>query len=147
MTLPTRPRRKLGRYDTAMWEFVDCGELRLQQCRQCDYIRYPPGPGCPVCLSAEAAWVPVSGRGRVLSWATFHREYFPDMPVPYTVVVATLDEGPMLITDFAAIPDRLSIGAPVVLEYYAVQDSSGDEFTLYRWSLDVVHGVADGSSS
>ena len=39
----------------------------------------------------------MAGRGKVLSWTTFHRGYFPEYPAPHTVIVLELDEGPLFV--------------------------------------------------
>jgi uncharacterized OB-fold protein len=51
---------------------------------------------CPSCWSADAEWTPLSGRGVLQSWVTFRREYHPAFPVPYTVGLVELAEGPRL---------------------------------------------------
>jgi len=54
-------------YDEPFWESANEGQLRMQCCTECSTYRYPPGACCPKCLSLEAEWKPVSGKGRVLS--------------------------------------------------------------------------------
>ena len=39
----------------------------------------------------------LSGRGRLLSWTVFHRQYFPAAAVPYIVVAVETEEGPILV--------------------------------------------------
>ena len=46
----------------------------------------------------------MAGRGKVLSWTTFHRSYFLEYPAPHTVIVLELDEGPL----FAAYPVEMA---------------------------------------
>jgi uncharacterized OB-fold protein len=89
-------------YDEPMWQSVAEGALKLQRCAQCGRFRYPPGPCCPACLSTEARWEAVSGRGRVLSWTTFHRQYLPAYPPPLTCVAVALEEGPIVIANVDA---------------------------------------------
>lgn len=95
-----RPQPSLGQHDRPYWEFAARGELRVQACRRCGRLRYPPGPSCPQCLCQEAEWQRLSGRGRVVTWTVFHRPYFPDIPVPYAVVSVETEEGPLLIGNF-----------------------------------------------
>jgi uncharacterized OB-fold protein len=87
-------------HDQPFWESVAQGETRMQRCSACRTYRYPPGACCPNCLSLEAEWAPLSGKGRVLSWTTIHRQYLPAYPAPSTVVVVHLDEGPIMVTHF-----------------------------------------------
>ena len=104
--------------DEPFWKSVSRDDLHMQQCSSCSTYRYPPGACCPNCLSLEAEWVPVSGKGKVLSWTTIHRGYLPAYPAPSTVVAVLLDEGPIMITHF----DNDDVGAlrldlPVTLTY------------------------------
>ena len=47
----------------------------------------------------------MAGRGKVLSWTTFHRSYFPEYPAPHTAIVLELDEGPL----FVAYPVEMAL--------------------------------------
>jgi len=87
-------------FDEPFWESAQAGELRMQCCSACSTYRYPPGACCPNCLSIQAEWKAISGKGKVLSWTTIHRQYLEAYPAPYSVVVVQLDEGPILITHF-----------------------------------------------
>jgi len=96
MSTANRPRPAVGADTAPFWEFARAHELRLQTCTRCEQRRWPPGPVCPSCWSADAEWTPVSGRGVLQSWVTFRREYHPAFPVPYTVGLVELEEGPRL---------------------------------------------------
>lgn len=95
--IESRPQPRIGRYDGPFWAFAEKGELRVQTCSRCGHHRFPPGPTCPRCLSGDAQWVRLSGKGKVVTWTTFHRPYFPEIPIPYTVVSVETAEGPLLI--------------------------------------------------
>lgn len=97
--MPTaRPVRSMDPYAEQFWAFTQKKELRLQQCTQCGKFRWPPGPTCDRCLSDDFEWAPVGGRGKVLSWTTFHRSYFPEYPAPHTSIVLELEEGPLFVS-------------------------------------------------
>ena len=105
-------------YDEPFWASVAVRRLALQRCNHCGTMRYPPGPACPECLSPDATWDAVSGRGEILSWTVFHRQYLPAFPAPHTVVTVRLAEGPLLVgTITPDISDRLSVGVAVTLDY------------------------------
>lgn len=127
----TRPRL-YSPYDGPMWDSIAAGHMSLQRCAQCGAFRYPPGPCCSECLSVEFRWEPISGRGTVLSWTTFHRQYLPAYPPPTTVVAVKLAEGPILISniDSDEVP-RLKLDAPVVLIYATHPDG----YALPRFRL------------
>lgn len=104
--------------DQTFWDSVAEGAMRLQKCKGCGTLRYPPGACCAKCLGVEAEWLPISGRGTLISWTTFHRQYLPAYPVPLTVIVVQLEEGPMMISNIdEAERPSLRIGVPVRMTY------------------------------
>jgi hypothetical protein len=71
------------------------GELVVTRCAACDAFRWYPTARCPVC-DGPLAWVPVSGRGRLYSWAVVRRAFlaaFAD-DVPFVTALVALDEDP-----------------------------------------------------
>jgi uncharacterized OB-fold protein len=115
--MPTKARL-YSFYDEPMWESIAHDAMQLQKCSDCGAIRYPPGPTCPKCLSTDYAWTPIEGRGRVLSWTTFHRQYLPAYPPPRTVVAVQLSEGSIMVGHVAADQvKRLKVDAPVRMIY------------------------------
>lgn len=130
-----RPAPLPGVYEDQFWQYVAERELRLQRCENCGAYRYPPGPACPQCLSEGGTWTPVAGRGRVLSWTVFHKQYFDAMPPPHTVVAVEADEGPIMITDLNGPSADLRMGAPVELTYQEATTDDGRTFMLYQWRL------------
>ena len=110
--------RMFSTYDQEFWNSIEEGQLRLQRCVDCNTFRYPPGACCPECLSTDATWQAVTGRGKVLSWATFHKQYLPAYPVPTTIVAAILEEGTILITNIdPAETGNLALDQPIRVAY------------------------------
>lgn len=100
------------------WDACRAGELRLQRCAGCGHLRYPVSIVCPRCLSTEAEWERVSGDGEVYSFAVFRHQYKSDWPVPYTVALVRLEEGPTLISNVVGIePEAVRIGLPVTVVF------------------------------
>lgn len=97
MTALQRPSPLRGVYEDPYWSYVAAGELRLQRCTDCAEYRYPPAPVCPQCLGDVHEWVPLSGAATLLAWTVFHRQYFPQLPVPYVVAAVRTGEGPILV--------------------------------------------------
>lgn len=129
-----RPRPLPGYHDRPYWEAASRGELCVQACRACGSLRYPPGPACPDCLSGDADWRHLSGQGRVVTWTTFRRAYFPDIAVPYTVVSVAADEGPMLIgnlVDFEGITPAIGLPVRAVFEDVVFDTEPG---RLCQWT-------------
>src|SRR5690606_15671316 len=89
--------RHYSPYDAPMWQSIEEGQMKLQRCRQTGTFYYPPGPACPESLSFDVEWAPISGKGKILSWTVFHRQYLPAYPAPHLVVAVALEEGPIMI--------------------------------------------------
>jgi uncharacterized OB-fold protein len=105
-------------YDEPMWESIRARRWELQCCDSCGTFRYPPAPICANCLSMATTWMPLAGRGRIISWVVFHRQYFDDYPVPYNVVTVQLKEGPLVISNLdGRVPEGSWIGAEVEVCY------------------------------
>lgn len=105
-------------YDEPMWDSIRAHQLHLQQCDSCGRFAYPPTPACPHCLSMAQQWRPVSGRGTILSWVVFHRQYFDNYPPPYNAVAVQLEEGPILISNLTGPePEGNWVGRAVTLCY------------------------------
>jgi uncharacterized OB-fold protein len=117
------PAPVMGIYDRKMWDSIAERQWRLQSCDACGAFQYPPAPGCAACLSMALSWKPVSGRARILSWTTFHRQYLPAYPAPYNVIAVRLAEGPVFISNLEGHPpDAGSIGQDVELVYATMPD-------------------------
>jgi hypothetical protein len=90
--------------------------LVVQRCRGCGAHRFPVREICSSCLSREAEWVPVSGRGTIFSYNVMHQVYHPGFAadVPYAVVLVELAEGPRMVSNLVGCPAAdVRIGMPV----------------------------------
>jgi len=105
-------------YDRPMWDSIGGKRWSLQCCDKCEEFRYPPSPTCPNCLCMDAHWKPLSGKGTIISWVVFHRQYLPEFPPPYNVVAVQLAEGPIVISNLVGQePDGSWIGRAVEICY------------------------------
>jgi uncharacterized OB-fold protein len=98
------------------WEAARRHQLVVQRCRGCGAHRFPARDICSRCLSRDAEWALVCGRGTVFSYAVMHQVYHPGFAdeVPYAVVQVELEEGGRLLTNVVDCPpDELTIGMPV----------------------------------
>jgi uncharacterized OB-fold protein len=117
------------------WAHARKHELAVQHCTACGDRHFPPSPVCPICLSDEQDWQPVSGKGKLLSWVTFHRAYWDgfEKDLPYEVCLVQLDEGPLLLSNFLGKPPAgLAAGRAV----RAAFDDVTDEVTLPKFVAD-----------
>ena len=75
--------------------FKHCAEhdFHLQACADCNLLRYPPTTACPWCMSRDAKWVPVEGKGAVHSYTEVHHAIQPAFKAhtPYLVLLVDLD--------------------------------------------------------
>ena len=116
-------------------------ELCVQRCGSCGAYRFPARAICPECLSTEAVWAPVSGRGEVFSFNVMHQVYHPGFAaeVPYAVVIIKLAEGAKMVSSLVDVPpDAIRIGMPVRVVF----DDVTDEVTLPKF----VPAAPDGGS-
>jgi uncharacterized OB-fold protein len=68
----------------------------------------------------------MTGRGKVLSWTTFHRTYFPEYPAPHTSMVLELDEGPLFVAYPVGIDAaQLHEGMVLTLQWTDGEDQFG----------------------
>jgi uncharacterized OB-fold protein len=134
MTPLVRPEPRKNVYEAPFWEFVQRHELRLQRCAECGAFRYPPGPACAGCLGQEWEWVALSGAARLVSWVVFHRQYFPELPVPYYVAAVETAEGPILIANLVNLGEREPrLEMPVRVVYETARNAAGERWEIYQW--------------
>ena len=114
-----KPAKPLPQVSPEMAPFFDAARrhvLAVQRCAGCGTMRFPARTICSTCLSREATWTPVSGRGTVFSFAIMHQAIHPGFAAetPYAVVVVELDEGPRLLSNLVDCPTAdVHIGMPV----------------------------------
>ncbi|HEX6311522.1 MAG TPA: OB-fold domain-containing protein [Acidimicrobiia bacterium] len=72
------------------------GELVIPRCDACSAFCWYPEPACPRCGAVAFTWTPVSGRGRLYSWAVVRRAFLPafEAMVPFVTALVALDEDP-----------------------------------------------------
>lgn len=125
--LATRPDRTLGPGHDTFWEWCGRGELRLQRCEVCGHVAWPVVRKCEACGEARFTWERMSGRGKVVSWSTFERDYYRGLlPVPYDTILVELEEGPLFISNPHGFGWRdLAPDMPVRVTFIEAEDSAG----------------------
>ena len=124
-----RPDRTLGSSDRPFWGFCEKGELRLQHCRPCDRRFWPPTPQCSEC-GGGLNWDRLSGRGEVIAFCTFERQYYPELPPPVDTILVRLEEGPLFLSNPLGFSGtEVKAGMRVKVAFITVEDSAG-EFRL-----------------
>lgn len=106
------------------WAGTKQGELRLQTCTECGTQRFPETPLCANCLSQEATWKPVNGRGRLWSWIVMYQKAFPSYldQIPYLVAFIELDEGHFMMSTLVDPPSELQCDLPVQVEFVELDE-------------------------
>lgn len=108
------------------WDGCAAGELRLQRCRECRQVYFPPRPVCPCCGGRDIEIFPASGKATLHSYVINHRPR-PDMgKEPYAIAVVLLTEGPKMMTnivDCPQTPEALILDMPLEVTFARQNDS------------------------
>lgn len=122
-----RPDRTRGPEHDAFWAWCDKGELRLQGCATCSRYSWPPVQACEHCGGAQLSWEPMSGRGKVVSWCTFERDYYNGaLPIPWDTILVALEEGPLFVSNPQGFSwPQIKPDMPVKVAFLDCEDSAG----------------------
>jgi uncharacterized protein len=91
--------------------------LQGTRCGECGKVSVSGGRSCPFCGSQGGIAVPLSGRGRLISWTVIRvppSRYATE--APYAVGLLELEEGPRLTARVAGDVDGLSAHQAVVFK-------------------------------
>ncbi len=126
--LPKHPPRR-----QPFGEVAGAGRLRVQTGRAGNDAHFPPGPGCPACLSADQDWKETSGPPTLQSWVRFHRAYWDGFrdDLPYPVCLVQLAEGPLLVSNLLGDASKARLGAALRVVFDPVTDT----LTLPKFTL------------
>ena len=122
--------------NAGFWAALKEHELRLQRCTDCNTLRYPVSPVCHACLSYEAEWTRLSGKGTLGSWiiveqATGNPAW--QAAVPYVVALVNLAEGPRMTCNVVGLEyeqyDQWKYGMPLEVVF----DDVTPEITLPKF--------------
>lgn len=122
-----RPNRVHGGVHDEFWAKCAQDELHVQRCAACGHLAWPAVTACEKCGSTDLAFERLSGKGRLVSWCTFERDYYRGMlPVPWPTILVALDEGPLFISNpqgFGAEDYRLDM--PLRVTFMDCEDDAG----------------------
>lgn len=98
------------------------GELMIPKCNSCATFCWYPEKQCPRCEGTSFTWTPVSGRGRLYSWAVVRRAFLPAFEelVPFVTGLIALDDDPAVrIVSYVVDcdPDTLSADQPLEVTF------------------------------
>jgi uncharacterized OB-fold protein len=128
------------------------GEFRLQKCKECGLLRYPPGTACPFCTCLESDWEAVEPRGTVHSYGEVHQAIQPAFRThtPYMVLLVELDTqrgvptehevirviGNLVTADGELAPPELVRTVGIGSRMRMLFSPAGDDIALPQWTLD-----------
>ncbi len=121
-----RPNRTLGAPHDDFWAYCNKGELRLQKCGKCGHFSWPAVTACDNCDATDLTWQAVSGRGKIISWGTFERPYYEELPIPWDVILVKLEEGPLFMSNPKGFTWKvIEPNMPVKLAFIDCEDKAG----------------------
>jgi uncharacterized protein len=110
------------------------GELLIPRCDSCDRLCWYPEARCPACGGEQFTWNPMSGRGRLFSWAVVRRAFLPAFAdfVPFVTALVALDDDPSVrvvsyVVDCdpeSLVPEQRVEAVFRVLQFPTVRDRS-----------------------
>lgn len=112
--------------DTApMFAAAREGRLLVRCCTACAQGLFPPTAHCPACGSTDTQWREVAGTARLYAWTTVHHPIHPGYPVPYTIVLVSLDDLPEVkMPGLMAGEHALHAGMPMRVWFEALADGA-----------------------
>jgi uncharacterized OB-fold protein len=122
-----RPDRVHGGQHDKFWAYCEGGELRLQRCGDCTRVTWPVASACQYCSSKNLAFQPMSGRGKLVSWVTFERDYYGGgFPIPWETILVELEEGPLFVSNPLGFSrDQMTFEMPLKVAFLDCEDSAG----------------------
>jgi uncharacterized OB-fold protein len=133
---PPKPLPAIDDLTQPFWEAAARHQLVIQRCQECAYFNHPPRPVCDACQSQQLTFVPVSGRGRIYSYAVMHQPTIAgfEQDIPYLNLLIELEEQPRLFL-VSSLPisakAQVQIGAAVEVDFEPVNA----EITLPQFRL------------
>jgi len=103
----------------SFYKFINEGKVMAAKCNKCGTLQLPPKPICTNCYSTDLKWIPMSGKGTLLTYTVIHvaPKQFEKL-TPYPVGIVKLTEGPQLLGMLRNIEQgQLKIGMPLTIEF------------------------------
>jgi uncharacterized protein len=118
------------------WEAAARHQLFIQRCQECAYFNHPPRSVCDACQSQRLAFVPVSGRGRIYSYAVMHQPTIAgfEQDIPYLNLLIELEEQPqLLLVSYLPMSAKAKVQIGAAVEVYF--EPINAEITLPQFRL------------
>ncbi len=111
--MSVKPMPVMTEISKPFWQGLKEGEIRIQQCNQCDGWVFFPRRHCSHCLSHDLEWKPVSGKGTLYSYTLTRIPTLPEFAdeMPQALAVVELDQGVRINTTLVGLSeDQIRIG-------------------------------------
>ncbi|MBN2397299.1 MAG: hypothetical protein JXI32_02880, partial [Deltaproteobacteria bacterium] len=72
-----KPLPQINADTREFWEGCRQHLIKIQQCGDCGFLRFPPSFICPRCHSRETHWITATGRGSVYTFTINHVAFHP----------------------------------------------------------------------
>jgi len=115
------------------WDGLAAGQVRIQQCDDCDEWIFYPRHLCTNCLSSDLSWKDIEGTGTLYTFTIARRPTAPMFAdeVPQKLAVVELDEGPRLTSTLVNIePEDIKVGMRLKPVFDAIE---GADITMLRY--------------
>lgn len=138
--------------NVAYFEACARGEFRLQKCKACGLLRYPPGTACPWCTGMDFEWTLVEGKGEVHSYGEVHQAIQPQFRAhtPYLILLVDLDTqkgtptpdeairviGNLVTPEGEMAPPELVRNVGIGSRVRMVFARAGENMAIPQWTLD-----------
>ncbi|MBK1781093.1 OB-fold domain-containing protein [Advenella sp. WQ 585] len=110
------------------WEAAEKDELLLKTCHDCGKPHWYPRMVCPLCGSANTAWLNASGQGSLYAFSHIEKAN-----PPYTLAYVQLNEGPIIMSNIIdADINQLKIGSLVTVAFQRMKE--GRKMPVFRLS-------------
>lgn len=103
----------------SFYKFINEGKVMAAKCNKCETLHLPPKPVCTNCYSTDLKWIPMTGKGKLVTYTVIHvaPKQFEKL-TPYPVGIVKLDEGPQLLGMLRNVEQaQLKIGMPLTIEF------------------------------
>ncbi|MBR9829637.1 MAG: acyl dehydratase [Oceanospirillales bacterium] len=136
-----KPMPVMTEISKPFWQGLNEGEIRIQQCNQCDGWVFFPRRHCSHCLAHDLEWKPVSGTGTLYSFTLTRVPTLPEFAdeMPQAMAVVELDQGVRVNTTLVGLEeDEIKVGMAVkpVLDQVDAAGNTLLRFTRADKALD-----------
>lgn len=111
--MSVKPMPVMTEISKPFWQGLKEGEIRIQQCNQCDGWVFFPRRHCSHCMSHDLEWKPVSGKGKLYSYTLTRIPTLPEFAdeMPQALAVVELEQGVRINTTLVGLEEeQIKIG-------------------------------------